>query len=184
MAENVKEEMKKLLSLTLILMLSLSLVGCLPLYVLSNVVEFFDDSEYAPLYSNRQVITAGEGELSNEALVEVISAYESSCVPILYMGEGSTVSFKVDFDAVVASVSRLSSVKGGDPEFELDKYIDTAPEVDVEGKKITVHLNHFCGSEIDRYPIWSYLVEVLDSEDNVHCYYFRVDHTAYIVPIA
>lgn len=173
--------MKRLLSLALILMLSLSLVGCLPFYILGSL---FDSSEYTPLDSNEHVITAGKGDISDEDLVEVINAYEYSCEPIAYEGDDSTVSFEVDFKADVAYVSRLSTVRVGDPEFELDKYVDTAPEVDVNGKQITVHLHRFSNSEITRNPIWSYLVAVRDGDGKEHYYYFRVDHIDHVEPLA
>lgn len=179
--------MKKLIALVLIFSIQVLLVGCQESQsqntettpdTTSKVTETTLDTTPRP-----NLLKAWSGGFTNEKLKSTITKYQTTCTNfVVKKGSGSSVSFDTDFDVSWGSVSHLSPVDDSRIETELNGYIDLYVSVVCTDRKVTVPIDWWyrdMDSWTTSYKVWSYLVCVRDTNDNVHYYYFRVDYSDY-----
>ena len=131
--------------------------------------------------TDNKILNAWAGEFSEENLKDAINMYEKKYTSVLIddAGEGSSVSFEVDFDVTYCCVTRLSYVSKDDISAELNGYIDLYPETEYSGNQVTIYTDWWNEDDwTKKYPVWSYLVLLKDTNNNEHYYYFRTDYSA------
>lgn len=128
------------------------------------------------------VLKAWTGEFSEEKLKSIIDTYQEQFSAFVFTDadEAESVTFETDFDAVGCSVTRLSRTDNADMNVELTGYIDLALETTCKDNKVTIPTNWWSQKTIEHSPVWSYLVRVIDADDDAHYYYFRTDYSAFL----
>ena len=128
-----------------------------------------------------RVLPAWTGAFTEENLRTAIESYAETYIPYAPSDGGpvTTVTFDTEYSFVSGSVSRLSKVNDENIETELTGYIDTSPTVTVTGNSVTVHTGFWYTSSswVSEWPVWSYLVRLIDAEGAEHYYYFRVEYS-------
>lgn len=145
-----------------VLMLLLSLSGCAAV----------GDRELETIH----VIYGWSGEFSKENRRETIARYDTEEGIPAELDGSKSISFEVDFEVKDASVSLLSKADKENIYDEMDRYVDRFVVMSKEGNRITINLDWW-NAATTSHCLWSYLVRVVDTNDMVHYYYFRIDHS-------
>ncbi len=127
------------------------------------------------------ILYAWEGDFSEEPLKKTIEHYQTNYTPFCYGSNEPVdfVSFETDFDIAGYTICRLSSVDDVNMDYELNSYIDLSIKSHLDGRKITIETDWWHRDNgVQKYPVWSYLVLVRDTEGGEHFYYFRVDYSS------
>lgn len=133
------------------------------------------------LATDKNVIKAWSGDYSEEKRKDVINNYVKNCTPVTFqnIGDNKSVSFEVDFDVVSGYTAIISAVDNSDINKELNGYTDNIIRAQTDGKKVTLDVSIWYNDSLkQRYRVWSYLVNLEDTDGNIHFYYFRVDYWA------
>lgn len=138
-----------------------------------------DEYEYGGSFNEYgNILKAWSGELTKEKLKWAIEEYRKNYTNIVLEEDTDlTVSFEVDFPAASCSVTRVSSVDDSDSDCEweegvLNFYLDA----ELDNKTVTVSILDF-DSNMEKYPVVSYVVRVKDIKGEEIHYYFRVDYS-------
>lgn len=160
--------MKKLMVILLSVFLVFSIVACAQ-----------QDSTQTVMKAREGKMPSTKDEFNNEVKA-IIQDYKTNYDNITSNGGKITkVTFETDFDIEKCSVSRVSSVDDNNIDVELNGYLDLAVETTINGNKATIETAFWYGGGwVQEYPIWSYLVQLVDTDGNVHYYYFRVDYSS------
>ena len=162
--------MKKLIAIVLALISMLMLVGC-------------NEPQSESVNISDHVLKAWEGEFSEEKLIGAIHTYQKDYTNIiLEKDKASSVSFETDCRVSSCSVVRLARTDDTDMNAELKGYIDLFVETNCDGRKVTISTDWWYSDDdswVNDYPVWSYLIRVIDMGGNEHYYYFRTDYSAF-----
>lgn len=138
-----------------------------------------DEYEYGGSFNEYgNILKAWSGELTKEKLKWAIEEYRKNYTNIVLEEDTDlTVSFEVDFPAASCSVTRVSAVDDNDTDCEweegvLNFYLDA----ELDNKTVTVSILDF-DSNMEKYPVVSYVVRVKDIKGKEIHYYFRVDYS-------
>lgn len=160
-------------------------IGCAFVFILCIVtlvgcVKAPGNKGTAFLLQDNHLLKAWVGEWTEDKRMNAISEYRQHYKSVIMNGaNGAHTTFETDFDATTAQVVCVAKVKDQDKDFELHEYTDMYIKTECSDNKVTVHTEwwYLGGDGVTRYPTWSYLVRVEDSEGTEHYYYFRVDYS-------
>ena len=160
--------MKKLIAILLSITLIFSITACT-----------YQGSTQTIMKAREGKMPSTEEEYNNEVKA-IIQEYKTNYDTITSNGGKITkVTFKTDFNIEKCYVSRLSNVDDNNIDVEINGYIDLAVKTSINGNKATIETDFwYDGGNVQKYPVWSYLVRLVDTDGNVHYYYFRVDYSS------
>ena len=136
--------------------------------------------EVRPVDMTDRVLAAFAGSFSAERKRAAILTYQEAYSTILAseLGDSRSVSFCVDFEVALCSVTHLSPVRTENVDDEVSCFVDLSTFTRWNGNQVVIATDWWSTDREGETPIWSYLVSVKDTEGGTHYYYFRVDHSA------
>lgn len=156
------------------------LLACIFVLYSCDIISRQDEGSEGVDSIEKHLLEVQTDEFTDENRTAIINDYVANYTPVVIREEWENkVSFEVSFEVASCRTILISNVDDNDISVELNGFIDSLLFGETEGKRVTLDIGWWYkdGGWFQKFPVWSYLIRLTDTEGNEHHYYFRVDYS-------